>query len=324
VYHNIHSYFRKMRLSLLLSACTRISRCALFQIIIGIILISPSQLRAQVCSCPTTQIDCPACDDGIDCTVDLCTAGGQCWYIAQTSRCDDGLACTLDSCNLVTGQCDHTPKNDPNCVGNCCEPGEACREPDGFCFTCTINADCNDGLVCNGIENCFSGTCVEGTPIDCSSLDSICTVGVCDNDLEDCVTQPANEDAQCDDGDHCSAVDFCTNGVCLGGVHPDSCISLILDTPDPGNLSVGQIVPVRLMAFAQGCGALPLSTPCQTSQHELAGINTIITWDPAVFQFRGNVDPCRTCNSGTNQGLLCVDDSQCPDAVCIPPEDACF
>ena len=107
-------------------------------------------------------------------------------------------------------------------------------------------------------------------------------------------------------------------------MHPDSCISLILDTPDPGNLSVGQIVPVRLMAFAQGCGALPLSTPCQTSQHELAGINTIITWDPTVFQFRGNVDPCRVCNGGTNQGLLCVDDSQCPDAVCIPPEDACF
>ncbi len=287
---------------------------------LGLFFLFSSTSQAQECSCPSTQVDCPACDDGIDCTADLCTLSGDCWHLAQTSRCDDGLACTNDVCNVAEGVCDHVHKGDPACVGNCCSPGDGCVEPTGECIPCVVNADCDDGLVCNGLERCSSGTCLFGTAIDCSHLDTLCTVGVCDNDLADCVVVPANDGGQCDDGDHCTAVDFCEAGICTGSSHPNACVSLILESIPSGSLSVGNVVSVQLKAYALGCGSLPPGSMCQPGQHELAGVNAIIEWDPAYLQLRGNIEACRLCDGGTNVGLGCLSNADCPGAVCDRPQ----
>jgi hypothetical protein len=45
---------------------------------------------------------------------------------------------------------------------------------------CTTNADCDDGSYCNGQETCVSGSCVPGTPVNCS-LYNILGIATCDN-----------------------------------------------------------------------------------------------------------------------------------------------
>src|SRR6185295_19961344 len=41
-------------------------------------------------------------------------------------------------------------------------------------LACTLDAECDDGLACTGIETCVLGSCVAGTPVDCSSLADQC------------------------------------------------------------------------------------------------------------------------------------------------------
>lgn len=41
----------------------------------------------------------------------------------------------------------------------------------GYEFECEIDEDCDDGVYCNGAEQCIDGFCEPGTPIDCSYND---------------------------------------------------------------------------------------------------------------------------------------------------------
>lgn len=86
---------------------------------------------------------------------------------------------------------------------------------------CTSNADCDDGLFCNGAESCNSdGTCVPGTaPCDavtCSEADDSCSSA--------CV-----ENVDCDDGLFCNGAETCDSaGACVDGTGPcganESCL----------------------------------------------------------------------------------------------------
>lgn len=82
---------------------------------------------------------------------------------------------------------------------------------------CTVDADCDDGLYCNGVETCQSGDCQVGAPIDCSSLNDQCNIGTCDEATDSCVAQPVNEGLACDDGLFCNVGETCQSGVCTGG-----------------------------------------------------------------------------------------------------------
>lgn len=81
--------------------------------------------------------------------------------------------------------------------------------PNPSCFAavgCTDDAECDDGLFCNGSEICGTGTCLPGTPPDCD--DGVaCTVDTCDEVNDACVNTP--DDASCDDGDVCNGVETC-------------------------------------------------------------------------------------------------------------------
>jgi hypothetical protein len=125
------------------------------------------------------------CDDGDACTEDAC-AGGVCGN--PPVDCDDGLACTTDTCDSSTGcvNAGTCPAATPFCTmagcaecrtDNDCEAG-SCE--DGLCAGdgCENDADCSDGLFCNGVEACAGGLCVPGVdPCTIECADVACSEG---------------------------------------------------------------------------------------------------------------------------------------------------
>jgi len=79
--------------------------------------------------------------------------------------CNDNNPCTTDSC--VNGVCVHAP------IPGCCQS----------------NADCDDGIYCNGIETCVNGMCQPGIPPNCDDGNGL-TVDCCDEDTDTCIHTP--------------------------------------------------------------------------------------------------------------------------------------
>jgi len=127
--------------------------------------------------------------------------------------CDDGNGTGGDGC-------------DPDCTFSC--------------TTATESEDCDDGLVCNGLETCDESThaCAQGTAaadgvecvvegFDTTCMGGICRAGVCPNGIEepgeDCDDDNATDgdgcdadctftcaaDTDCQDGDVCNGAETC-------------------------------------------------------------------------------------------------------------------
>ena len=78
----------------------------------------------------------------------------------------------------------------------------------GATKSCTSDSDCDDGLFCDGVETCQSGTCAKGLPVVCASSDNVdCTEDLCDEATHACVSKP--NDARCDDGSLCDGLEIC-------------------------------------------------------------------------------------------------------------------
>ena len=86
------------------------------------------------------------------------------------------------------------------------------------CVNCTQNADCTDGLVCNGAETCnvMSGLCNAGTPVNCTSFVDQCNDAACGEPSGTCVVTPKINGFGCTDGNACTLSDTCQGGVCIG------------------------------------------------------------------------------------------------------------
>lgn len=185
-----------------------------------------------------------SCDDGDACsTSDACVAGV---CVGSAVNCDDANTCTTDLCEPSTGLCVHTPVT----VNTTCDDGLFCTESDacdasGSCVgtarDCSLAAaECFDGTACDeDLDQCVpsspsaagtscggdlcmtdgmcdgNGVC-SGTPVDCSSLDSACAVGVCDPADGQCFAQTFADGTGCDDDDACTTGDTCAAGVCEG------------------------------------------------------------------------------------------------------------
>jgi hypothetical protein len=81
--------------------------------------------------------------------------------------------------------------------------------------TCDTNADCDDGLFCNGAETCSAGSCINGS--------KPCTDEDCDEANDRCVPSVCNNNGTCDAGEDCNVCPgdcmsgtgaSCGNGVC--------------------------------------------------------------------------------------------------------------
>mgnify|MGYP003111598960 CR=1 FL=1 len=170
------------------------------------------------------------CDDMDECSgtetcdtsANTCVAGTP---LADGTACTSGMPagtfCFMDAC--IT----------PVCGNSVTEPGEECDDgmdgddtdgcTDACEFTCETDAECADATLCNGTETCnlLSNTCEAGTAVDCTGMDSDCTMGVCAAATGLCSAMNINEAGSCDDSDPCTTGETCTTGTCGGGTTTD-------------------------------------------------------------------------------------------------------
>lgn len=189
------------------------------------------------------------CDDGVDCTVDLCTPDGTCDHVPSDVACDaapggrcEADGCQYDTCDsttcVSTGCVDATCADERTCVrtslcdfapfccaGTCvlpgCDDGNPCTE-DGCdavlgCVHRPLTGDaCDDGDRCTTGDRCSAeGRCVPGPPRDCSDGDP-CTSDRCDP-MVGCTRTSAPDGTVCNDGNACSLGDRCEGGRCVAG-----------------------------------------------------------------------------------------------------------
>lgn len=165
----------------------------------------------------------------LDCSTpsDACHAAGSCERAPEPhcvfpakengAPCDDGLFCNgPETCQ--DGLCQQgTPVScahlDEACrAGVCDEDADECRAVNRQDGTA-----CDDGTFCNGSEGCADGACQAGTPVDCSSLDTDCRVGVCNEPRRRCEAQNRASGTPCPDGIFCNGEESCQAGVCRPG-----------------------------------------------------------------------------------------------------------
>jgi hypothetical protein len=205
--------------------------------------------------------------------------------------------------------------------------------------TCGTSADCDDGLVCNGIEACVDGRCVSTRPVEC--IDGIeCTRDRCVEPVG-CVFEPDDvvcgpgarcdgvagcvpsggclRDEDCFDGDACNGDDRCDpGGFCVSGPSPsceDDGIFCTVESCDP-------IVGCVSIADSTLCGAGEL---CRVAA---GGCVRVPCMSDAECS---DLDPCNgeeTCNRTTGicqpgRPPTCDDGVPCTLDSCIPGS-GCF
>jgi len=130
---------------------------------------------------PPGCLACAGCCQAGAC-VPLASQGpGQCGKNgALCQSCGDGNPCTTDSCQA------------------------------GVCVSSPVASDvvCDDGKACTTGDSCQGGTCV-GAPLDCSGLDTECTIGVCEEAKQGCVLKYRAEGTSCVNGSR-----TCCGGIC--------------------------------------------------------------------------------------------------------------
>jgi hypothetical protein len=125
--------------------------------------------------------DNPSCDDGNDCTADVCdVAKGTCSWTNTTAACaSDGDDCTLDQCSA--GQCSHTFDSLAcDCSTDAhCDDDNVCTDDHcsaGTCENTANTATCNDNDACTPVDMCGAGVC-GGTNVcfDCTAGGNLLT-----------------------------------------------------------------------------------------------------------------------------------------------------
>ena len=208
-------------------------------------------------------IDEGSCDDGLDCTIDVCNAQLGCKHTPADVLCDDGNECTQDTCSAQTGcvsdnlegNCDD---GDPCTEGDQCQGAACTGQPVAGC--CHFDEECDDSNVCtmdlcnqqthqcqhpSGVlelslcdldqdgctrDRCISGVCTAGAAVDCGPSPDGCQANGCVSlgPIDwDCVTAQVPAGTPCDDGLFCTVNETCSDsGQCSGGGELD-CAGLV-------------------------------------------------------------------------------------------------
>jgi len=308
------------------------------------------------------------CDDG-----NLCTIGDTCQGLSCVGTpysCDDGLQCTSDLCDGIGG-C-----TNPLATGWCLIDGTCQRQgvanPANACERCwpttspnqwspkPENADCDDGDLCTTGDVCVQGVC-GGTPYTCDD-GLACTEGLCNgsggcnfipregwclingachlsgdlNPLNDCEAcdpmldagdwSPAREGLACDDGDPCTQNDHCASGSCRPG--PSLCDDGLACTADvclPGGGCDHPLLAGWCLIGGQcyPSGARAPGAPCSKCDPATA----TDAWTSAEGEACTDGDPCTlddvcvdsVCTGvplDCNDGIDCTAD-RCENATCL-------
>jgi hypothetical protein len=171
---------------------------------------------------------------------------------------------------------------------------------------CSTNEQCDDGLYCNGAEQCVSGSCQAGTAPNCDDGVS-CTIDSCNEGTDSC-DHTANNGA-CDDGLYCNGAETCNVTLgCQAGTAPncndgvactiDSCneaMDVCENTPDNGACDDG--------LFCNGTSTCHPTLGCQAGAPPDCNDGVACTTDAC----NEGTDTCdHTPNNGAcDNGLFC-------------------
>ncbi len=173
------------------------------------------------------------CSDGLFCNGAEVCVSGLC-QPGMAPNCDDNIACTIDMCNEFIDQCTHGPEHTLCSDGNACTD-DTCDPALGCVFTPDDANACTDGNICSVMDACVGGTCI-GTPLDCSGMETDCTIGVCNLGTGVCEALPTYEGGPCNDGMFCTMGDVCVSGTCTGTpLSCDDSVSCTVDACDEAN-----------------------------------------------------------------------------------------
>lgn len=216
---------------------------------------------------------------------DLGTSSGSVHVYVLKNDIGDG--CSL-AAECATGFC-----ADGVCCDNACDlgPCDACSiaagaSTDGVC-TLVDGATCDDGNACTLMDSCSNGQCVGADPMVCLVEDACHAAGTCDPVTGTCDANVKPDGTSCDDGNACTKVDACFDGVCLGanGVQcppMDACHAEGACDPESGSCKA------PAWPDGTGCpGGVCLSGSCVTDEPEDGGDAT-----PGVSVSGGGCD-CR-------------------------------
>ena len=282
--------------------------------------VAPSDAVVPVPECTSHD----ECDDGVECTGDLCTIEGQCshdladeiclidgacvatgdvnpandcemcdsaimldaWSARPEAACDDGNPCTQnDTCNKNT--CEGT------LVTPCCGDGEIEGDEtcDGDCPTACPDGDACTSDTITGTPEACDVICVHDAILACEGGDGCCPDGCAAGDDADCVDASLCGNDVLDEGEIC-------DGDC-----PSSC-----DDGDPCTVDL-------LSGSAATCDA-----QCIIEETITLCAMTVDGCCPSACDATTDGDCSATCGNGVVEaGELC--DGDCP--VSCSDDDAC-
>lgn len=104
-------------------------------------------------------------------------------FCETDAECDDGIDCTADSCGAT-----------------------------GTCRNVVDNAMCDDGVFCNGVEQCNPRSGCEAGPRETCNDDDVCTIDRCNEETKTCDRFPRDLDADGDPDFFCEGGSDCDDG----------------------------------------------------------------------------------------------------------------
>ena len=256
-------------------------------------------------------------------------------------ECDEGYACVSRECvecydndgdGFPSDECGGLDCNDDDPEINP-DADEVCDGVDNDCDTRIdeqpeASASCDDGDLCDGLERCAGGRCVEGLPADCDDANP-CTIDTCDPE-GGCINTIAEDGTACGEGimGECDREDTCVSGICQPNVAP------------PGTVCRESAGDCDLPEFCDGVSydcpeneLKPPGTVCRESRGDCdvaefcTGLDPNCPWDsfqPSSVLCRSQGGACDTPEYCPGDGPACPEDRvSTAGTVCRPSSGVC-
>ena len=243
-------------------------------------------------------VDSMPCDDGIECTLDICNDEGQCHNLTDSGFCSDGKFCNGEE--LCTPEADCTTGSPPELDdGKPCTL-DLCDEVLDEVLHLPVEGPCDDQDLCTVGHFCLDGDCHPGIQLDCND-DNPCTLDGCDP-TSGCVN--ANKEGPCKNIEPCMTAGVCVDGLCTG--EPLDC--------DDGNDCTEDscVTDFGCSHIAIGFKPCDDGEPCSVDDKCVESVCTPGGYHPDCLSMCGD-GKCAYPDSAT---LCPVDCGPCGDGIC--------
>jgi hypothetical protein len=178
-------------------------------------------------------------------------------------------------------------------------------------LTCSGPGDCDDGLFCNGAEQCVASQCEPGIPVDCD--DGIaCTIDACNEAADAC--DNTVDHASCDDGLFCNGAETCDAVLgCSNGTDPcDDGIACTADSCNDAKDTCGHVADDGACddgSFCNGAETCDAVLDCQSGRAPDCNDGVACTID--------------SCDNGLATCVHTADDGACDDGLFCNGAETC-